>query len=157
MFRNPKVTKLVIVCDATTYTPNAHLPGRAKYGPAACGVIYLNGSKDPDKILERCGTYLGEMTNNRAKYNAILFGLQNASKHCGWEIEVWSDSNLAINQLTGKWRLKDEKLGLVFNEIRIWEHRFTHPVSYNHHKRDDPIARLADAEAQKYQQLPKDG
>ncbi len=151
MYKNPVVRKLVVVCDATTYVKDSHKPKQKRFGPAACGVIFLNGDKESGEILWRGGTFLGEMTNNQAESNAILFGLKHASEYCMWEIEVWSDNQLTINHLTGVFRIKKEKLGLVIDQIKLVAHRYE-VVTYHHHSNKDPIARLAHDEAKKYQQ-----
>ena len=150
MYKNPVVKKLVVVCDATTYVKNSHQKGVKKHGPAACGVVFFNGEKNPDKMIGRCGTYLGKTNNNRAESNAILHGLRNASDYCMWEIEVWSDNDLAIKQLNGVYRIHNEQLGRIIDEIKVAAHRYK-SVSYHHHSEKEPTARLAHNEAKKYQ------
>lgn len=70
-----------------------------------------------DKILYEGKGTLGHTTNNVAEYNAIINGLKVAKRY-GWDcVTVISDSQLAINQLNGKWRVKKEHLRTLYNKV----------------------------------------
>ena len=45
-------------------------------------------------------------TNNEAEYTGLIIGLQKAIEQGIQELEVYGDSNLVVNQVSGFWRLK---------------------------------------------------
>lgn len=67
------------------------------------------------------GTVFGygapDITNNVAEYKACLSGLEWLANQVA-EVEVRSDSRLVINQLTGQWNVKDEKMRKWYDEIQ---------------------------------------
>jgi|GEM_PF-1620 len=80
---------------------------RGNPGPAAVGVI----AKTPDgKRLDAISANIGEATNNVAEYQALITALKLALKHVGKDIEIRSDSELLIKQMTGKYRIKSARL-----------------------------------------------
>jgi len=87
---------------------------RRNPGPAAIGVVI--GDK-------KYGEYIGKTTNNVAEYQAVIFALKKARQLIGktkakeTNLEIRSDSQLMINQLNGKYKIKDEKLKPLFVEI----------------------------------------
>jgi ribonuclease HI len=87
---------------------------RGNPGPAAIGVVI--GDK-------KYGEYIGKTTNNVAEYQAVIFALKKARQLIGKtkakeaNLEIRSDSQLMINQLNGKYKIKDEKLKPLFVEI----------------------------------------
>lgn len=73
-------------------------------GPAGAGAVIYDGSTKIAEISE----YLGERTNNWAEYEAIILALEKARKLglTGRDIEVRADSKLAVEQLSGNWKVK---------------------------------------------------
>lgn len=106
---------------------------RGNPGPAALGV-YIEDEKHI--ALARIGKRLGDATNNFAEYSAILEGLNWALENKGkYEIEAISfymDSQLAYSQLTGLYKVKNEKIREFVFEIRKKEAELNLPVIYNH-------------------------
>jgi ribonuclease HI len=90
---------------------------RGNPGPGALGV-YI---RDRDK---RYGMFLNVCTNNEAEYQAIVFALKKAKSLLGSHIaqqtvvEIRSDSQLIVNQLSGLFKLKEPELFPYF--IAIW-------------------------------------
>ncbi|HEY4496659.1 MAG TPA: ribonuclease HI family protein [Candidatus Paceibacterota bacterium] len=93
---------------------------RGNPGPAAIGVVIelSDGSKS-----KGYGEQIGNTTNNIAEYKAVVFGLKKAKQlfgkiREGADVEVRSDSELLVNQLNGKYYVKNEDLFPLF--INIW-------------------------------------
>ena len=86
---------------------------RGNPGPAGIGVVI----KDNDKIVKECSEYIGETTNNQAEYQAIVKGLQEAKKLGVKELDCFLDSELVVNQLNRKFKIKDQKIGKWFIKI----------------------------------------
>ncbi len=90
---------------------------RGNPGPAAIGVVIEDREKGYCEPI-------GKATNNVAEYKAIIFALKKAKQLLGKEkskktdIEIRSDSELAISQLNGIYKIKNEDLKLLF--IEIW-------------------------------------
>jgi len=84
-------------------------------GPAAIGAII--GEKEYSK-------FLGSATNNEAEYQAVVFALKKIKQLIGkeksekTEVEIRSDSELLVNQLNGKYKIKEKDLIPFF--IEIW-------------------------------------
>lgn len=87
---------------------------RGNPGPAASGVVI----KTTDgKVIEAFGRYLGDTTNNQAEYKAVLFALQEAKKYNPRRIQFFMDSQLAVRQLNGDYRMKNEFLRPIYDQI----------------------------------------
>jgi len=94
-----------------------HIDGgaRGNPGPAAAGVVLRD---DQDRAILEAGYYLGRMTNNMAEYTALLMALEAAARWGADEIAVFSDSELLVRQITGEYRVRDEKLRHLFEQVQ---------------------------------------
>ncbi|MEA2548863.1 MAG: ribonuclease / adenosylcobalamin/alpha-ribazole phosphatase, partial [Chloroflexota bacterium] len=54
--------------------------------------------------------YLGIQTNNVAEYTGVLRAVRLAAELGARRVELLLDSNLIVEQLHGRWRVKDAKL-----------------------------------------------
>ncbi len=61
------------------------------------------------------GEFLGNATNNVAEYRALLLGLEMANNQNIKAVEIYSDSELMIKQMTGEYRVKNEDLRTLFS------------------------------------------
>jgi probable phosphoglycerate mutase len=80
---------------------------RGNPGPAAYGYV-LEG--DDGTVLAAEGAKIGIATNNVAEYSALIAGLEKALELGVDEVEVVSDSELMVKQMTGEYRVKNEAL-----------------------------------------------
>jgi ribonuclease HI len=83
-------------------------PGHAGCGAAICDARGV--------VVEELARYLGHATNNVAEYHALLMGLEALLKSGRKRIRVQSDSQLLVRQLNGEYRVKDEKLKVLFQQ-----------------------------------------
>lgn len=94
---------------------------RGNPGPAALGVVIQDAS---GKLIKEYGEALGVKTNNEAEYEAVIFALKKVKALFGKEktktmtLDVRMDSELVMKQLTGKYKIEEEKLFPLF--IKIW-------------------------------------
>jgi ribonuclease H / adenosylcobalamin/alpha-ribazole phosphatase len=80
---------------------------RGNPGPAAYGYVI----EDEDgTVLAAHGERIGIATNNVAEYSALIAGLEQALELGIDELEVVSDSELMVKQMTGQYRVKNEAL-----------------------------------------------
>ena len=61
-------------------------------------------------VLAAHGERIGVATNNVAEYRALIAGLESALERGVDELEVVSDSELLVKQMTGEYRVKNEAL-----------------------------------------------
>jgi probable phosphoglycerate mutase len=80
---------------------------RGNPGPAAYGYVL---EADDGTVLAAHGEKIGIATNNVAEYSALIAGLEKALELGLDEIEVVSDSELMVKQMTGVYRVKNEAL-----------------------------------------------
>jgi len=74
----------------------------------------------------------GEMTNNEAEYDTLVAGLRDLAQRLmeanqnpsEFSIEVRGDSSLAINQVSGVWKARDERMRTRRNQVRELLGRF---------------------------------
>ena len=123
---------------------------RGNPGEASLGV-YIE-STDGNEI-KSIGKRLGITTNNVAEYSAIKEALswifENLIKFDGLEtINFFMDSNLAVNQLNGIYKIKNAKLREILFEIKALESQIKIPIIYKHiprekNKKADRLVNLA--------------
>ncbi len=88
---------------------------RGNPGPAAIGWVLVSG----DGIVTEGGERIGEMTNNRAEYEALIRGLEVARDYGFDEIEIHGDSQLVVKQVRGEWNANDP--GMKERRVRAYE------------------------------------
>ncbi len=110
--------------------------GGARGNPGIAGAGAVIKSENGEVIAE-ISKYLGEnVTNNYAEYEAIILvlqkcrelGLQNS------EIEIRADSKLAIEQLSGNWKVKDPGVKAQFLRVQD-ELKHFKSVAFTHIRR----------------------
>ena len=83
---------------------------RGNPGPAAYGYVLVG---EDGAVLDAKGEAIGVATNNVAEYRALLAGLARARELGVTELEVISDSELLVRQMTGRYRVKNRALVLL--------------------------------------------
>ena len=61
---------------------------------------------------------LGVRTNNVAEYAGLVLALRLARRLGAEEVDLVLDSNLIVEQLNGRWRVRDMKLAGLFREAQ---------------------------------------
>ena len=118
-----------------TYTDGG---SRGNPGEAALGVVICD---EKGNIIKEYGERLGIKTNNEAEYAAIvsalrkikaLFGKEKTKKI---EVEMRMDSELAMKQLSGQYKIESEKIIPLF--VAVWNLRLDFAkVSFSHVPRE---------------------
>ncbi len=93
---------------------------RGNPGPASSGAALFDlaraDARDPRARPDASiSEFLGVQTNNVAEYIAVVRGLALAVELGAREVVMLLDSKLIVEQLAGRWRVKDSKL------IPLWE------------------------------------
>lgn len=94
---------------------------RGNPGPAGIGIVIQD---DRGNTIKSYGEAIGEATNNEAEYQAIIFALKKIKLLFGkakvkqMAIEIRMDSELAVEQLSNRYKIQGENLQKRFMEIR---------------------------------------
>ncbi|MFL5924322.1 MAG: ribonuclease HI family protein [Gaiellaceae bacterium] len=80
---------------------------RGNPGPAAFGYVL---EAENGTVLDARGETIGVATNNVAEYSGLIAGLRKAVELGVEELEVVSDSELIVRQMTGEYKVKNEAL-----------------------------------------------
>ncbi len=84
---------------------------RGNPGQAGCGAVICD---ETGAVVKELSRYIGHATNNVAEYEALLMGLEALVQMGRKKIRVQSDSQLLVRQLNGEYRVKDEKLKVLY-------------------------------------------
>ncbi|MCL2150096.1 MAG: ribonuclease HI family protein [Dehalococcoidia bacterium] len=90
-------------------------------GPAAIGVLVQDTSGTKLAAISR---YLGHGTNNQAEYHAVIAGLEKALSLGASRVEVRADSLLIVEQLNGRYKVKNAVLRPLFLKAQNLSQRF---------------------------------
>ncbi len=94
---------------------------RGNPGPAAVGVVICD---EKGSAIKKYSKDIGVRTNNEAEYEAVIFALRKMKQLFGKEkvkdidIEFRMDSELVARQLSGLYKIEEEKLFPLF--IKVW-------------------------------------
>lgn len=105
---------------------------RGNPGPAGAGAVLFSPSGD---VLGEVADYLGKATNNVAEYTAIVRGLALAQTLGVTELDVRMDSELAVKQLNGLYRVKNEALAALYLQVKRAAQAFTR-ITFTHVRRE---------------------
>jgi ribonuclease HI len=94
---------------------------RGNPGPAGIGAVVTN---DDGEVLARVAEGIGVATNNVAEYRAAIEGLRAAADLGADEVVLKADSRLLIEQLRGKFRVKNPTLQVLHAQAREQLRRF---------------------------------
>ncbi len=115
---------------------------RGNPGPAAIGAVVYDASASPPQRLATVSERIGETTNNVAEYRALIAGLRAAENTPARLARVRGDSKLVIEQLAGRWKVKQAHLKPLHAEACALLERYEEVELA-----DVPRARNAEADA----------
>jgi len=92
---------------------------RGNPGPAGSGaaIKFLHEDGTEGELLAAVHEYIGETTNNQAEYHAIVIGLTRAVELGAEEVDLVMDSELAVKQLNGEYRVKNPGLAVQYLKV----------------------------------------
>jgi ribonuclease HI len=88
---------------------------RGNPGMGGAGAVITD---EADNILWEEKEYLGHCTNNIAEYKALILGLKGALAQGFNQLDVYLDSELLANQINGSYKVKNENLKILMQEVR---------------------------------------
>lgn len=115
---------------------------RGNPGPAGYGVVIKH-----DKKTENLSGFIGVCTNNQAEYTGVLKALEHLANKLslkkekeGIEIKFFLDSELIVEQMNGRYKIKNEGLKPLFWSIRELILKLGGKVSFSHIPREQNSA-----------------
>jgi ribonuclease H / adenosylcobalamin/alpha-ribazole phosphatase len=100
---------------------------RGNPGPAGYGAVVR--SADDASLLGEAKEAIGRATNNVAEYRGLLAGLEDAVRLGATEAAVFMDSKLVVEQMSGRWKVKNPDLAELHAQARNLASRFDR-ISY---------------------------
>jgi len=95
---------------------------RGNPGPAGYGAVVR--SADGSTVLAEAKQAIGIATNNVAEYRGLIAGLDDALRAGATEAEVFLDSKLLVEQMSGRWKVKHPDLVKLHAQARDLASRF---------------------------------
>ena len=105
----PVLHEIIVYCDGGS---------RGNPGPSAIGAVVLDPSTDPPRRLAMVSERIGVTTNNVAEYRALIAGLAAAAPFRASRVHVRADSKLVVEQVNGRWKVKQAHLRPLLDEAR---------------------------------------
>lgn len=91
-----------------------------KGGGAGAGVVLIMNYSTGTNLVQY-SLPMGKGTNNEAEYHAILFAIEqvNSMPSIGFdeEIVIFTDSELAVKQISGEYQIKNKNLKAIHSQI----------------------------------------
>lgn len=98
--------RVIVSCDGAA---------RGNPGPAGIGAHLTD---DDGNVLAEVAEGIGIATNNVAEYRAAIAGLERARDMGAQRLLLRSDSRLLIEQLAGRFRVKNANLQILHSQAR---------------------------------------
>jgi ribonuclease HI len=111
-----------------------HCDGAARGNPGPAGVGVRITDED-GSLLAEIARGLGVATNNQAEYTAVLEGLRRARELGATDVLLRSDSRLLVEQLAGRFRVKNPALQRLHRQVRDVAATFAR-IRYEHVPRE---------------------
>lgn len=121
--------KLEVYCDGAS---------RGNPGPSASAFLAFDA--DSGKKFKSFKHFLGIATNNQAEYAAILMAHKwlassQAKEHAISSVQFILDSELAVKQLNGIYKIKNPQIASFAAQIKEIQKKLSYPISFLHVKR----------------------
>ena len=92
-----------------------HFDGGARPNPGPSAIGYII---ETDDWIEEGSEHIGESTNNRAEYHALIRGLQVDSEKGCTEVEARGDSQLVVKQVRDEWSVNEPELRSLRDRVQ---------------------------------------
>ncbi len=99
--------KRVVICTDGASLGN---PGLAAVGATV--------KDEQGRLIARISQRIGQATNNQAEYRAIIAALEHAISLGVNRVEMRSDSELVVKQISGQYRVKKASLKPLYQKVK---------------------------------------
>jgi len=107
--------------DAATL--HIHIDGASRGNPGEAGFGVYVATETGEEKAALYG-YLGRATNNVAEYQALLHALRYALSQGARSVRLFSDSELVVKQMDGRYRVKHADMVPLHREAKALMSRF---------------------------------
>lgn len=90
--------------------------GASSGNPGHAGIGIAIHDKEGRQV-GKVSSYIGEETNNVAEYTALIRALKIAVYFKTKDLKIRTDSELAVKQIKGEYKVKNDKLQPLFDEV----------------------------------------
>lgn len=126
---------------------------RGNPGPAGLGLVIEDGAGT--RLWGGC-RFVGTATNNQAEYLALIEGLRRATEWSPERLEVYLDSQLVVEQLAGRYKVRSAELKPLHREALMLLAGFpNHKIAHVPRERNRGADALANRAIDEYQ--PQNG
>lgn len=94
-----------------------HTDASTPQNPGPMRIGYAITAQPNGRVIARVGQHVGNGSVNIAEYLAIIAAMRHAFRLGIEAVHLFSDSQLVVNQITGKYRVKDKKLARLYREV----------------------------------------
>lgn len=110
--------------------------------------IWVHITDHTGKTLEKRYKNLWISTNNEAEYTGALYGIRRWIELWAVDIDLYMDSKLVISQLSGQWKIKEQRLKNIAHEIQkmieeSWIRILFHWIPREENKEADALSNKA--------------
>lgn len=130
-------TQAMLLEEAKIYTDGG---SRGNPGDSSCAFVICEMD---DTVVEKSGYYMGMATNNQAEYYGMIKGLERARDLGIDKVSLFSDSQLVVNQISGFYKVKNQELAPLYQQLRDLAQSFE-KISFTHIPRE--LNKIADKE-----------
>lgn len=122
--------------------------GASRGNPGISAIAFIIIAED-GKLLKKYSKYVGIRTNNQAEYQALISGLEAASKLTDQEVACYVDSELVVKHLNGEYKVRNPKLKTLWSRVQELKQEFRRikftnvPRTDKHIKHVDELANQA--------------
>lgn len=114
-----------------------HIDGGSRGNPGDAGFgVHVQDSEG--RVVAELYGFLGRATNNVAEYQALLHALKWAAARGEKRLSVFSDSELLVRQIEGRYKVKNADLRPLYEQARILMTRFAE-VKLAHVRREQNV------------------
>ncbi len=122
-----EITQEIIVKNAqaleTLQQVRIFTDGASKGNPGPSGIAYVFLGAESAPVYEHCEC-IGVATNNEAEYRALIAALGKALELGKRKVAVFSDSELVVNQVLGRWKINKPELAVLQREALALRRQF---------------------------------
>jgi phosphoribosylglycinamide formyltransferase-1 len=93
-----------------------HIDGGSRGNPGPAAAAFVMDDAAGNRLAARAFV-LGETTNNVAEYTALLRALQAANALGATDVNVFSDSELLVRQLTGLYKVRSDSIRPLYEQV----------------------------------------
>ena len=106
------ISKIRLICDGCC---------KGNPGPGAVGIVLFDQTASE---VARIAQTIGWTTVNRAEYEALILGLDQAAKFTRKHVTCLLDNDVVAGQINGRYRLRNDELRALYHRVKELERPF---------------------------------